>query len=299
MKIGALPVRAHRTRLRSTEVFAREGYFLWVRSPGVAAPETFPSIPPWLSTSLEGFRTGHGSRWVLGEGGAWARSYHLQGDRSLAERLIGARVSPGSTSMLALREVGVLLDKLHALPVGGDTASVPKRPASLGRLRGWFEEPLPGERLRRARAELCRQLGERGWDRLCAWADDVEEDREKVLCHGWFGVGRCVPHPREPAVEIIAGEDIGLAPPAFDLGLLVGELLEMRRFLPSPTETWELLLDELLEGYGRPLNTPVLRCAALGLLLHLHDFCVHTDSPLEGEIAPRADLIGVLLDRAA
>ncbi|WP_423833686.1 hypothetical protein [Streptomyces manipurensis] len=273
--VGGGPVRFGTGLLRTT---VHGG--LWIREPGPLAPAGFHPLPTRLPETP---RT-PGVRLVYGEelpGGA--RAYRgLSGDESVAGHLLRHGPHPGLRP--ALHALGRALAALHTAPV---PAPVPARgPAAAAASRGWarLDAWLAGRApevwAAQAASVLRERLGPERWHRLRDWTAELAADPALVVSHGAPGLGSLVAAPAsDPAadgpVELLAGEDLCLAPWYSDVGWAVGELTELAWQLGGDSHAWQSLVDAVEEGYGRPLGPLRPRLAALRIALHLHDYTAY------------------------
>ncbi|MFD4869674.1 hypothetical protein [Streptomyces sp. NPDC058412] len=283
--VGGGPVRFGTGLLRTT---VHGG--LWVREPGPLAPAGFHPLPAPLPATP---RT-PGVRLVYGEelpGGA--RAYRgLSGDESVAGHLLRHGPHPGLRP--ALHALGRALAALHTAPVPVPVpvpAGAPAPPtASRGwaRLDAWLAGRAPEVWAAQAASVLRERLGAERWHRLRDWTAELAADPALVVSHGAPGLGSLVADPvsdpvsaavSDPAadgpVELLAGEDVCLAPWYSDVGWAVGELTELAWQLGGDSEAWQSLVDAVEEGYGRPLGPLRPRLAALRIALHLHDYTAY------------------------
>ncbi|MGK5630038.1 hypothetical protein [Streptomyces sp. URMC 123] len=311
-------VTAYGTGLLTTEVRATEDGFLWLRAAGPAAPSPFRPSSEALRTACAAIGEQYGARLVMGQETAASpgvRRYRAGDRESAAHYLLlgGPDAVPGGAAALerALRGVGALLAALHATPVppagGSPVPSGVLRPArGLERLHAWLTgdsadsaapargsaagaAPAPAHspagsgvpavsaaELLGARMSAVAQHALRAW---CAEALAVRSEAEPaVLSHGAPGLGSLVPAPRSGTAALLTGEDLCLAPWQYDLGWIVGELVEMRWAYGGQQGggAWQRLLDALADGYGRGLGDQWHRWAALRVVLHAHDTLAYT-----------------------
>ncbi|MEU9158856.1 hypothetical protein AB0D29_01015 [Streptomyces sp. NPDC048424] len=267
--VGAGPVRFGTGLLRTT---VHGG--LWVREPGPLAPAGFHPLP---ATLPETPRT-PGVRLVYGEqlpGGA--RAYRgLSGDESVAGHLLRHGPHPGLRP--ALHALGRALAALHTAPLPVATGAPAPPTASRGwaRLDAWLAGRAPEVWAAQAASVLRERLGAERWHRLRDWTAELAADPALVVSHGAPGLGSLVADPGgEGPVELLAGEDVCLAPWYSDVGWAVGELTELAWQLGGDSEAWQRLVDAVEEGYGRPLGPLRPRLAALRIALHLHDYTAY------------------------
>ncbi|MEV7439572.1 hypothetical protein AB0O22_00110 [Streptomyces sp. NPDC091204] len=272
--VAVAPVRFGTGLLRTT---VHGG--LWIREPGPLAPAGFHPLPAALPETP---RT-PGVRLVYGEelpGGA--RAYRgLSGDESVAGHLLRHGPHPGLRP--ALHALGRALAALHTAPVPVSAPAGPPAPptASRGwdRLDAWLAGRAPEVWAAQAASVLRERLGAERWHRLRDWTAELAADQALVVSHGAPGLGSLVANPvSDPAegpVELLAGEDLCLAPWYSDVGWAVGELTELAWQLGGDGAAWQRLVDGVEEGYGRPLGPLRPRLAALRIALHLHDYTAY------------------------
>jgi hypothetical protein len=219
-------------------------------------------------------------RWAPGQpvAGTDGRSYRVRGPESVARRLL--HHGPDDDLARILHGAGRLLRALHGTPVPRELAERPDtRPRGLVRFREWLAGRSPVPRAAHAESLLRPRLGEVRMAALHALCERIAEDPQPVLCHGAPALGSLVPAEgtAEGAAEadLLIGEDLCLAPWYFDLGWLLGELVELKWYRGDGHPAWPRLLDALLQGYGRDLGDSWPRMAALRILLHLHDYTAY------------------------
>ncbi|GAA2016400.1 hypothetical protein JL107_09875 [Nakamurella flavida] len=248
--------------------------FEWVRRPGPAAPAGF--VDPAASTDpavveLAGADLPDCARPVLGVPLGDGRRYRVDGPVAVASVLL---YSGGGAELTgSLQALGRTLRHLHALtPAGPATALGP--PRGLLRLTRWLDGfPAAGD-ADDGRTRLRARLGVRRWDDLRGWAAALLAG-PTVLSHGAPGLGSLVPGRAGAAPALLTGEDLAAASWEWDVGWVVGELVELCWQLGTDTGL-RALLGGLFEGYGRDLGTHWHRAAALRIALHVHDFSAYT-----------------------
>ena len=127
-----------------------------------------------------------------------------------------------------------------------------------------------------ARDRLRTSLGAERWDLVRTWCRAARTGT-RVLSHGAPGLGSLVVGGRHTGPVLLTGEDLSAAHWSFDLGWIVGELVELAWQLGWDGARWQPLLDALFAGYGDDLGAAWHRCASVRVLLHVHDFCAYTD----------------------
>lgn len=233
---------------------------------------------PFSSVPVRSAPTGPSGRFVTGDGDDVVRTYRLPAEETLAATALHG--DSGSVDWLATyRDWGTLLAALHATDVD-DTQRT--EPPARTRLRDWWSRPDLGDARRSAgRAAFLDGLSARARDHL----DDVlgvDPSPDGVLVHGWAGVGHSVADP-DGRLVVMVGEDVGHAPPEYDLGALTAQAVELAVFspagrAPSPTE----VRDELLRGYaehgGRPIDDDRLADHTIEhVVRHVADFTWFAD----------------------
>lgn len=107
-----------------------------------------------------------------------------------------------------------------------------------------------------------------------------------------------------PGGHLLTGEESGLGPPAWDIGWLLGELVELEAAAGHPGSgvadvAYPELRRHVLASYGpgRLDAAEVGRYAAVRLLLHAHDFAAYvgTAAPLAGYLALLPPLVDAAL----
>ncbi|MFF8646408.1 hypothetical protein [Streptomyces sp. NPDC015345] len=120
-----------------------------------------------------------------------------------------------------------------------------------------------------------RSLGAERWARVNKWYRTITEDTDVTLVHGAPGLGSLVSGASPESTAILTGEDLAVAPWYYDLGWVLGELVELRWHLGGDQQAWQVLVDALFEGYGRDLGVWWNQAAALRTLLHVHDIAAY------------------------
>ncbi|MET9678860.1 hypothetical protein [Streptomyces coeruleorubidus] len=267
----ASAVAEYGTDLLRTSVRAVPGGHEWTRAPGPSAPEPFrPVTGPAGRAAVVG---GDGAAFLtvgrpVGEG----RLYTVEGGESVANRLLSAGPSPRLRE--PLRGLGLALRRLH----DGGPPPVAERlgpPRGLVRLDTWLDGRAPVPPAAYVGAQLRTRLGPRRWSRAVDWSRGITEDTDVTLVHGAPGLGSLVAGSGVGPDALLTGEDLAVAPWYFDLGWVLGELIELRWQLGGDQEDWQLLLEALFDGYGRDLGDEWSRAAALRILLHVHDIAAY------------------------
>ncbi|MFE3460994.1 hypothetical protein ACFXKD_25915 [Nocardiopsis aegyptia] len=285
------PVEFGTGLLRTRVVTVSETEFTWTRAVGELAPDGFAAPAATARALLGTVPAAGGVRLLPGHGEGDSRRYTVPGRESLANRLL--REGPGDRVAEAVHGVGAALRALHA--------AVPDRHTSLGRPRGvarlgrWLEDATGVGYADEARDLLTGRLGPRRWRLLDTWRAEHWEHAERVPSHGAPTFGAVVEGPEGTDAVLLTGEDLCSAPWTFDLGWVLGELVELRWQLGGSAARWQELVDALIGGYGRDPGDGWHRLAALRVALHLHDFTAYVGGTPAGVLS-YADFLGFLID---
>lgn len=267
------------TGFQRTSIFRlTEGGFRWERSPGDdrVSPQRIPS--PELRDALLDLHTTKLS-FGLPEPVDGGLGYVTPGATSVAKLLQVVAFGEIRDHLLsAVRDTGRLLRRLHTT-VAPELAP-PDDSAALARLRFWLEHG-DGPRAAGPLARRLRQrLGDDRWAAVTGWCDSFTADSaDDVVLHGAPSTGSLVPSPAPGEAVLLAGEDVMRGQPEFDLGWLLGELLELR--LPAASRQGDRpelveLGAVLLAGYGGEFDRDAVgRAAVLRILTHMHDFAAY------------------------
>ncbi|MGW2042517.1 hypothetical protein [Streptomyces virginiae] len=253
--------------------------YTWVRRPGPLSPAPFAApglVPPIALTGPGPGPSTAAVRWAAGTETAepGGRRYHVRGPESVARRLL--HHGPDEDLVAILEGVGSLLRGLHETPVPQDLAGRPEsRPRGLVRFADWLAGRAASPRAAYAESRLRPRLGETRMAALHALCARIADEPEPVLCHGAPALGSLVPAMPSGGADLLIGEDLCLAPWYFDLGWILGELIELKWYRGDGHPAWPRLLDALFQGYGRDLGDEWDRLAALRVLLHLHDYTAY------------------------
>ncbi|GAA2816837.1 hypothetical protein [Crossiella cryophila] len=239
-----------------------DGGYELLRSPGPDRRIPFRAPDATLRAWLARVATPGGGL-VPGRPSPAGTVYPIEHWRTAADLLLAGAAPDRAGLVGAVRETGRLLALAHR----GAPPSVGVPPPAHARLTAFLRVGGRTEATRLAAATLCQGLGIPAWARLLGWCADLAADPDPVLVHGAPGLAAIVPGQR---VQLLIGDDLGAAPAAFDLGWLLGELLELSHAFPGPG--WPELIAALAEGYGTELDERVRRMAVLRIVLHLHDF---------------------------
>lgn len=270
------------------------GRFVWERRAGEDRGAPLPVPADAARRAVDGAAAG-GVRPVLPTADGDVRLYPVPGAFSAARLLHQPAPAVFALLVEALRGTGATLAALHACPA---PAGLPRTPPALERLTAWLDGP-PDPFASAARA----RLGPGRWERARAWctaAAGTDGVEEPVLLHGAPGLGLLVPGLRPGVAGLVCGEDLAAGPRAWDVGWLLGELLELRlaaaRGLGSaPRVDYDALVAAVRDGYGTPpANAAVDRVATLRILLHARDYGAHVG--WHDDLLGYADVVAELLD---
>ncbi|WP_146134840.1 hypothetical protein [Actinopolyspora mortivallis] len=273
----------------STVIHRSATGFVWRREAGPLAPTPLRPADVSLPESATESASEDGVRLVPGQAVGKSRLYRVRGWESLATRLLRDGVHGDVET--PLYGLGRVLRALHACTA---PTSVTEPPRGWLRLDQWLSGRARVPRAASAGIELRRQLGVRRWDTLREWCDRVLADNEGALAHGGPGLGSVVVGA-DAAADVLVGEDLGTAPWYFDLGWVVGELVELKWYSNGSQQDWQPLIEALFRGYGRDLGAEWNRMASLRIALHLHDYTAYVARNPE-ELTRYADFLGFLID---
>jgi len=265
------------TDLLRTRVSAVPGGHEWTRTTGRLAPDPFRSATG-LGDRLAVADERGAVRLAVGHGSPTSRTYRIAGGESVANGLLSSGPLPELRE--PMRGLGLALRRLHADgPPGGGTGAGsdprPGPPRGLLRLDTWLAGRAPVARAAYVGAQLRGRLGPERWGRVTDWCHQVREDADVTLVHGAPGLGSLIAGDGTGSAALLTGEDLAVAPWYFDLGWVLGELVELRWQLGGDQQGWQLLLEALFEGYGRDAGEQWNRLAALRILLHVHDIAAY------------------------
>lgn len=289
------PPRRFGTALLQTAVDGDDEHgYRWTRRPGPAAPAGFAdpthSTDPALLT-LTVPETRGAVRLALGTPDGAARHYRADAPASIASLLLYA--DRGHELAADLHGLGRLLRRLHDSAFAAGPATATELPRGWQRLAHWLHDrPATGD-AGTARETLQGQLGVDRWNRLRRWTDAVA-DAPAGRCHGAPGLGSVIPGGQRDDPVLLTGEDVAAAPWTWDLGWVVGELVELTWQLGRSTGLPELL-GALFTGYGRDLGDQWSRHAALRIALHVHDFSAYTTGSAD-ILRGYGDFVAFLID---
>ncbi|GAB3963416.1 hypothetical protein GCM10029978_021130 [Actinoallomurus acanthiterrae] len=248
--------------------------FAWLRSPGPAMATPLATPPASARASIS--RLPRDAVWLaLPERVHDGVRYDVPGPVSLAGALLRGDDPARAEAGLLLGNVGRTLRRVHELSVPADVPARP--PRGVARLGERLSARNEVGRTERLRALVDEVLGADLLRRVSTWCEELmRAEHAQVLLHGGPGLGTLVPDCADPGHgALLIGEDLTSGPWTFDLGWLLGEILELgvalsaaRPGTPPPGD----LARALFEGYGRSPVSPVGRTAAVRILTHAYDF---------------------------
>ncbi|MCX4762881.1 hypothetical protein OG562_18245 [Streptomyces sp. NBC_01275] len=264
-------VTEYGTGLLHTAVRALPDGHQWTRTVGPLAPAAFQPVTG-LGDRLTAVGRDGAARLAVGRAEGRGRVYTVPGGESVANRLL----SQGPLPQLRepMRGLGLALHRLHAEGPPPPTERLGP-PRGLVRLDTWLAGRAPVARAAYVGDQLRHRLGPERWSRVTAWCREVAEDADVTLAHGAPGLGSLVAGGDGGPAALLTGEDLAVAPWYFDLGWVLGELVELKWQLGGDQQGWQLLLEALFEGYGRDVGAQWNRLAALRILLHVHDIAAY------------------------
>lgn len=301
------PPRSFGTALLRTEIDGNDddGY-RWTRRPGPAAPQPFAdparsTDPALLALTVP--ETRGAVRLTLGVPDGAARWYPTDAPTAAASLLL--YTDRGHELAGDLHGLGRLLRRLHDSgpapwdrPDPDDPAPTADQrlPRGWRRLHRWLDGAAAVGDAAPARDRLGAVLGSHRWQLLRDWTAEVAVS-PAARCHGAPGLGSLVPAGRRGDPVLLTGEDLAVAPWTWDLGWVVGELVELSWQLGRSTGLPELLA-ALFTGYGRDLGPDWSRYAALRITLHVHDFSAYTHGSAD-ILRGYSDFLAFLIDQPA
>ncbi|MEU7799425.1 hypothetical protein AB0J14_31515 [Micromonospora arborensis] len=254
--------------LRTTVRPLPVGGYRWRRSVGTLAPTPFV---PALDDVVVALPAPGPVRWVAGVPDGDARTYHVRGDHAVAGRLL--RDGPDAALAPILHGLGRALRHLHDQPVPAGVGT--HRPRGFTRLTTWLDGRSPQPRTAYAESLLLPRLGVDALRRIRAYTERIAT-APAVLCHGAPGLGSLVPAEADPTeADALIGEDLCAAPWEYDLGWVLGELVELQWYRGGDRPAWQRLITALLDGYGRDLGDRWQEWVAFRVLLHIHDYTAY------------------------
>ncbi|WP_066371478.1 hypothetical protein [Herbidospora mongoliensis] len=266
--------------LRTTVTRDDDGTYLWTRRPGADRNGQIRVPHPLLHAAVASAPTGRVAL-TLPEPAEGGVTYRVRRFPPVATLFLGLAGEVPELMRVAgdtLAATALTLAALHAVPV--PDVEVAAVPVGVRRLLNW----LRGGRGPRGAAELHRRahvvLGRDRLDLVESWCAIVGGRR--VLLHGAPGHGILLPVGDDPADAgaLLIGEDLAAGPPEFDLGWLIGELVEFGHagVKPGPLgrADYDALVHRLLDAYPAPLDRAAVgRVALLRFLTHTHDFSAY------------------------
>lgn len=230
-----------------------------------------------------------GVRWSLPRApdaaGGW--EYAVPGEASAATLLLAGM--PVSALVRMIGPLGAALRAVHALPAGDRPA-----PAGRRRLQRWLETGQgPGAAARLHEVVLgAGTLEHRAHQFLHAL-----DAAPAVLSLGAPGTNTVYPDPSGGQVVVLVTDEVSAAPVGWDLGWVLGELLEIAND-PSVVKTPRSLVgnplaEAVLAHYGEEIDRALVsRAAVLRWLVHLHDYAAYVDwvDDLEARVLRVAEL---------
>ncbi|WP_166442322.1 hypothetical protein [Nakamurella flava] len=301
------PPRRFGTALLRTEIDGDDDHgYRWTRRPGAAAPEPFAdparsADPALLALTVP--ETRGAVRLALGAPDGTARWYRADAPAAAASLLL--YTDRGHELAGELHGLGRLLRRLHDSgpaswlgpdPADADPAAAHRLPRGWRRLHHWLDGAAAIGDAPPARDRLVAVVGTDRWELLRRWTTDVARS-PAVRCHGAPGLGSLVPGGAGGDPVLLTGEDLAVAPWTWDLGWVVGELVELSWQLGRSTGLPELLT-ALFTGYGQDLGPDWSRHAALRITLHVHDFSAYTHGSAD-ILREYADFLAFLIDQSA
>lgn len=260
-------VREYGTRLLRTRISTTDDGHLWQRTPGQAAPEPFAPAVDLPSLSSTGVQV------VVGRPDGESRRYRVPGAHAVAGLLLE---NHRQTDFVPhLRGLGRTLRTLHDLEdvPGTEHLTVPR---AVRRLTAWIDGDAPVLGAQVSRSRLRSLLGPERWERVDGWLAAATA-QDTVLSHGAASLGSLTIDTVDGVPALLTGEDLGLAPRGYDVGWVLGELVELAWQMAWPPAVQQRLFSAVVEGYGSQIDASVRRWMVLRILLHMHDFSAYTD----------------------
>jgi hypothetical protein len=298
------------TGLRRTTIHEPSpGSYLWWLRPGSADPAPRYAMPERFRPALKAASTAR-LRLVLPVAHETGLLYRTASPLSAA---FWQGAGPVVEERLAENLGAVVrgLGGLHRIPV---TSPLPA-PPGLVRLRHWLDHPDHTSGGARLHDLALRHWGAAGLGRIRSWTTELG-GRTGSLVHGNLSLAAILPTlDNAGPVELLTGPEVSGGDPAFDLGWLLGELLELtfaapRQAAPRQAGNRQAAIEE---AAAAPLTAAVLRAAAdldpglidrpvlhragvLRIVTHMRDHACAM--PWTDELAGYTDLISTLLDAA-
>lgn len=286
-------ITSYGTSLLRTVVEEDDGHYLWTRRPGESAPAGFRALNPETIGVLEGAGRGTRTHMVVGTGDDSVRHYTVGYWESAAFGVLreGSGICPDLVE--PLRGLGAALRTAH----GATPAAEAGPPPGLLRVTDWLAGRSEDSVASHAAQLLSTRLGVENQRKLLSWCEEAIEDHSATL-HGAPGLGALILSPETGRAEVLTGEDVSVGPAAWDIGWIVGELLEFqwRTGTESRDPAWRSLVTAVIDGYGSHPGAALDRMAILRITLHLHDFLTFVGWH-EIEFAQTSDFLRFLADR--
>ncbi|WP_122818057.1 hypothetical protein [Nocardioides pantholopis] len=205
--------------------------------------------------------------------GEAALEFGVPGEASVATLLLAGMPVPALARMLG--PLGAALRAVHDLPDGGEDRAAP--PPGLRRLERWLDTgdgPGDAPRLHALAAGVDGLL-----EALRAHVEAVRS-APAVVCLGAPGTNTVYPAPDGDHVSVLITDELGAGPAAWDLGWILGELLELANDPIAVAHPQVLghnpLAQAVLAGYGPSLDASLVgRAAVLRWCVHLHDYAAY------------------------
>lgn len=267
----------------------------WVRSPGRLRESPLWSAPEPVLRALRQAGTAELAVATPEPSGTGQR-YRLPGGRSVAFTIL-LGLSSVTEHVPLLEETGRVVRRIHDIaPVRGFDSAPPPL-VELGR---WLADGSGPRDAAALHLLIAERLGPGRWELVRRWcAELVDVVQNRTLLHGTVGLGQVV--PGAGGDRLMAGTHIGIGSPAWDVGALLGQVLELvearrRSFTGQPPEgDHPALARAFLRGYG-PVDDPALvgRAAALSCLNHVRVFASY--GTWHEDVVRHADLVADLVE---
>lgn len=269
------------TGYQRTAIYRTDSGYLWVRSPGPDRPGGMAEPGPDLRAVLTA-HTPRGMTLRLAEKVDESLVYEVQGRQTAARVAFGWRDGADARERLAsaAHAVGHSLAGLHAdVPATATETS----PPALSRVIRWMSTEQGPQGAAALHGVLHTHLGPARWRQVLSWCQEFAEpgDADTVLLHGAPSLGSVILASEGSADCLLTGEEVSRGLAGYDVGWLLGEILEWDMTASAPEDTAERAAARrvgraLLGGYGAlPDRTVVSRAAVLRILTHAHDFAAY------------------------
>ncbi|MFV0460875.1 MAG: hypothetical protein ACK5MT_19145 [Actinomycetales bacterium] len=279
-KVIADQVVSFGTRIRQTTIHSNgappNAPALWERRAPLA-DHRFSTVPHGLPAHLRTVLMG-GPEFVIGDGDAQVRRYPMPGSASLASQVLATSTPIPQPWSRVYFDLGRLLARLHGAGQAAPELIPEVEPDAHRRLRTWWQgltdtEDTNGangtdDKVTHAQDDPAAPQPpttsiQAGRDFLSGLSTPAVHVLDGLLntdlttsagiVHGWIGLGVAVFSPAatgEPAITCLLGEDLGSAPPEFDLGTLLAQSVELAVFSPPGiVAAPSACRDDLLAGY--------------------------------------------------